>query len=91
MITYKCGDIYLREWDYMLTYKCGDINLREWDYVITYKCGDINLRAWNYVITYKCGDIDLRGVRLYDYLQMWCNKLKVCELTWLLTNVVIST
>ena len=59
------------------------------DDVITYKCGDLNLREWEYMITYKCDDINLRCVTLHDYLQMWCNKLKVCELTWLLTNVVI--
>jgi hypothetical protein len=73
----------------MLTYKCGDMNLREWAYVITYKGGDINLRAWDYVITYKCGDINLRGVRLRDYLQMWWHKHKGREIIWLLTNVVI--
>jgi len=41
------------------------------------------------VITYKCGDINLKGVKLYYYLQMWWYKLKVREITWLLTNVVI--
>jgi len=40
------------------------------------------------MITYKCGDINLRGVSLRDYLQMWWYKLKGCDLTWLLTNVV---
>jgi len=38
--------------------------------------------------TYKCDDINLRGMRLHDYLQMWWYKLKGCELTWLLANVV---